>query len=226
MGHVRQIPLPGAYAFHDGESLFQRHVGRVFFAAEAVEYQDIKSLKKSQRLFRDGLDIACVTDPLPSALKHVTVRLDAGMADRKRSNANSSDSERPVNYPSVGTNIALVCIVRRKCPRKHRPEHLHRLLRGIERQRRFMVPAEGSQIVKTGHMIQMAVRVNNGVDTSNVLAQSLLAQIGSRIHQEPRPVIIQQNGRTQVLIARIGRIANPALTPDQRHARRCSRTEK
>ncbi len=65
----------------------------------------------------------------------------------------------------------------------------------------------------------MAVREQNGVETTNIVRKSLSAQIGSRVHEQTAVVISGNEYRGPLAaIFRIPGVAGRAIATNHRHA--------
>ena len=82
------------------------------------------------------------------------------------------------------------------------------------------VKTEWSEIIQSKNMIRVSVRIKDGVDLANVFTQRLLAKVRRCIDQDEVASKFDQNGRTESAVARIGRMADRAITANGWNAHR------
>src|SRR5579872_371019 len=83
----------------------------------------------------------------------------------------------------------------------------------------FALPeVERADVIQAKNVICVRVGVENRIRPAEPNAEHLLAEIGRGVHHHIVPFILQQDGRTQALIARIGRRAYVAGATDSGNA--------
>ena len=98
--------------------------------------------------------------------------------------------------------------------------------RGIERQLTGPVAiGERAQVVDAENVVGVGVRVEDGVELSDVFAQGLFAKVGRGVDENVAVVVGEQDGGTGAAIAGIGGMTDGAVAGDGGNAHRGAAAE-
>ena len=79
-----------------------------------------------------------------------------------------------------------------------------------------------AQVIQASNMVLMFVRDEHRVELGDVLAQHLLAEVGTRIHDDRHLISLDQNGGTETFVAKVLGLAHGTGAADDGYALRCS----
>jgi len=86
---------------------------------------------------------------------------------------------------------------------------------GIERHLAGLVMiGERPQVVDAKDVVSVRVRVKDGIELRDVLAQSLFAEIGCCVDQHMTAAVADHDGGTRSAVARIAGVTNGAIAPN------------
>src|ERR1700730_3770257 len=108
---------------------------------------------------------------------------------------------------------------------KRAPQDVERLLRAVDRQRRLLANIERANVVEAEDMVRMAVGQQNGIETVETGAQSLLAKIRCCVDDHVFSMSREQQRRAQPVVVGVFRSAYAAMAAQRRHAHRGAGTE-
>src|SRR5260370_20167606 len=83
---------------------------------------------------------------------------------------------------------------------------------------RFMLVAQGPQVVDAQNVVGVSVSVEHGVYPLDSLANSLRVEIGSGVDQNNLAAILNHYGRPSAAVVRIGGAAHRAIAANRGHA--------
>ena len=195
MREVRKVGLPGLEKVNGGEGLSDGHVGLVGLVAEGIDDEDVEIMKEFEGLFGDDFDIGEVGNRSDGRM----VEAVSVGADRSVPNFDGGDLERVereggFDFAGLGADVAGLVVFVRKGPGMHAGEAGEGFGRAVKRERLFASPAEGSEFIEAGDMVEMFVGIEDGVDGGEFLTESLLAEVGSTVDEELAPWAIEKDG--------------------------------
>jgi hypothetical protein len=170
--------------------------------------------------------IAGIADANVTLAENIPVRFNASMKYRNRSHFNATDESRAVNANASRANISLIGIGRIKGPRIHALKDTEGLWRAVDGETVRALPTKGSEVVKARNVIEMAVRIDDGIDRADAFAEGLLPKIGGRVDKESSGTVINNNRRAEAFIFGRGGLADLTLATDERNTCGGSRSQK
>ena len=94
----------------------------------------------------------------------------------------------------------------------------------IQRHGFLLFEDEGAQVIEATNMVLMFMSDEHRIQLGDVLAQHLLAEIGTGIHCHRQLIGLNQDGGAETFIARILRLAHRTGATDDRYTLRSSST--
>lgn len=185
VAEVGEVGADGSTFGNRAERFLDRHMGGMRLATEGIDDQGVNSMDLLAGGLGDPLGIGNV-GKRGSAWKFEkeAVGFYPAMLDGKRGNAQWAEVDRADELNGLGFDVSSVDVLGRKSPAKHLPQGVQGFAAAVHRQGRFTTPAKGSEFIKTGDVIDVAMGVEDGIDLANPLAQGLLAEIGTRINEQ------------------------------------------
>jgi hypothetical protein len=111
--------------------------------------------------------------------------------------------------------------------RKPSRETIERFASPVDGKRSTAAHGDGAQIVDPVRVVGVIVGVKHRIDPVHVGRDELHAQLRRRIDEEPRPIVrLDERAYARAPVARIGRAAHLAVTPELRHPKAGAGAEK
>lgn len=201
-----------APSFHGSRDGHVRGVGAV---AKAVHDEPFRTSRRLLRLGRDRAAVGHISEAFPSILrKDVAGGVEATVRKLHRHNVEVADLERAGDFMRDGANVvsALRAAVEGKL--KDPAQVGHHAGRGVDRNIAPVELAESTQIVEAHDVIGVRMRVEDGVDLVDPLAQALGAKIRRGIDHNPHSRGANENRGAQSIVAGVFRSAHGTFAAD------------
>jgi len=185
VGNVREVSFSSSERFCCRLRFCEIHVGGVWPPVEAVNNQNGNIHEEFTTFFGDGFDIGDIGDGWHArVVEAIPLRFLVSVNDGDGGDGEVAKLERAVRGVGIGFDVSFVSIGREKCPAEHALDFIEAGLGSVERERSFTLPAECSEFIKPGDMIEMGVGVEHGIHFSEPFAECLLAEVGAAIDKD------------------------------------------
>ena len=187
MTNVCEVSLIRSYTMRDFQGLIDTEMRWVRFVPKCVYHQHLHALNLACDFARHLTTVAEIGDQLFSmARKEVAIHDRIAMRHRQGCDHGQSQLEGSIDQVWFGLQISRKWIQCFESELKDTLEIAHRLGGGINWHRTAGV-RKASEIIKAHDVISMRVGENYRIDMSNIFAQRLGSEIGSRV-DDPRTV--------------------------------------
>jgi hypothetical protein len=185
---MSEVGLPGFELLDGGEGFADGHVGVMVFVAKGVDDEDVKVLKKGERLGRDRFDVGEVGQgKVIGEIEAKAVGANPAVFNLDRGDFEAVEFEGVHKRAWVGVDVATLFAFVEKGPREHAFEATKRFGRSVEREGIVSMPAEGADFIEASDVIDMLVGVKDGVDGGDILAERLFVKVGAGVDEETPP---------------------------------------
>lgn len=227
MTHVDEIRARWPDAPDRIERLPDAHVRRMRLVAQRIDDKHLDTRSGLDRLVGHFLAVRHVGKTLaPPAMEDEAVRHGASMRQGDRNDARRSEFERSAHFAGIGPHVGPEPRSLTERVRKDTLQIAQRGWRGIHGHRAIFDLAEPPQIIEAQHVVHVRMRVDNGIQLVDPLAQALRAEVRRRVHAEPALRRAHMNRRPQALVAGVLRETDRAAATDDGDSMRSARAQK
>ena len=225
VAHVDEVGLLGLDPGHGGDGLLDGQVGRVVGISEGVENKHLDTQSGLDRLWRHGVAVGHVSEPLPSPTpENEAVCGHASVRKIDWNDTGFPKGKRTLERAGLGADVGPVFRPAIKCVFKFLGQFGQGVGGSVERDRFVLDFAEPPEVVESEDVIAVRVRIDDRVEFGDPLAQALVAEVGWGIDTERALRGADMDGRAQALVARIGGVADGTVASDHGNAMRCARS--
>src|SRR5579875_1567701 len=226
MAHVRQVGALRLELANDIERLLQAEVSGVRLETQGIKHQDAQPFQARPALARDLADIRTISYISYPKSQHIEMGVDqrdgrhllAEDVERLRTDALEDELGDHASGERIGfwtegvgrdgTNPTLD------------------FGSAVERDWPAQQARQWPKVVESEQVVRVIVREQHGMDEADTLAEQLQTQLRRRIDKQIALLGTNEHGAAIAMIARIGRLADRAVTADHGHAHRRARAKK
>ncbi len=210
-GFPRSNPPGRGYGF------LKRKVRGMLVGRKSSKNQHVQILQQSVRSFGDPADVGAISESPDPKAKHLSV----AVFERHGLPALRADFEGAFDRPQHQIRPEDFLLRRRRAEKGVVKTALQRSLRLGVRPDIQAFAADGikaTQVVQPHHVIGMAMREDDGVDSIDPVGDALQTQFRAGIDKDDRILIRNDDGRPGTLVVRVAAGTDRTVAPDHRNA--------
>jgi len=227
VGQMGQPSLACPYVLRDFNGFGNREMGGVRVIPETIDDENGDITYQTANRWRDGGTIRKVNGAgTPPRIDAESRGGDRSMRNGKRSEGYIPQLKRAGDLMGLGTNIGGVSMLDIEGVIKGLVKAGKGVGVGIKRNPIAVLDRIGSEVIKTGDVIGMAVGIEDSIQSGNSCPKCLGAKIGGGIDHDAKVVVLQPDRGSKASIPRIGGATYAAMTGKHGNALRGSGPEK
>src|SRR5438067_11411351 len=173
---------------------------------ESVEEKNVEALELAETFFGNVAEIGEIGDGSEAVAENFSLPVQHSY----RIKTQPEQVQRTIEGVHFQLGQRAVFVSGIKNVLKHGAHKIGDVLTCVQRNAPFAVEAERTQIVNAQDMVGVSVRVEYGVDATNLFTNRLLAEVGCAVNQNRTVVVFNEERGTRAAVTRIGGVAHRA----------------